>query len=86
MTKDEVRELILKAKEPNVLTWEGYGRNLPSQLRRRDESEAVWAGVTDEAEKIVACSTAAEAAKALMSARTAPGSPWPPTDPFSSAS
>jgi len=85
MTKDQVRELILKAKEDKGLTWEQVGKELG---RRAIGAATVCYGYGQlekaEAEKVVALfGLPAEAVKALMAAPLrAPVQEWPPTDPY----
>lgn len=85
MTKDQVRELILTAKDEKGLTWEAISQ----QLGRTSVGAAgicYGYGQAEEAEAdaIVAMfSLPAEAKKALMATpHRVPAQPWPPTDPF----
>lgn len=85
MTKDEVRELILKAKDAKGLTWDGIGK----ALGRRNVGAAMicygyGAAEKAEAEQMVKMfDLPQEAVKALMAApHRQPVQPWPPTDPF----
>lgn len=85
MNKDQVRELILKAKDEKGLTWEQVGKELG---RRAVGAATVLHGYGQlekaEAEKVVALfGLPQEAVKALMAApMRAPLQQWPPTDPF----
>lgn len=85
MTKDQVRELILKAKADKGLTWEQIGKELG---RRAVGAATVLYGYGQldkaEADKVVALfGLPQEAVKALTAApMRAPVQEWPPTDPY----
>jgi len=85
LTKDQVRELILAAKEEKGLTWEAIG----AKLGRTSVGAAgicYGYGQVDapEAKAIIDLfGLPAEAEKALMEApHRKPLQHWPPTDPF----
>lgn len=85
LTKEDVRDLILQAKDEQGLTWEQIGK----ELGRRNVGAAMICygyGQTDEAEAekmIELFGLPQEAKKALTAApMRVPAQPWPPTDPF----
>ncbi|MDD4731595.1 MAG: cyanase [Desulfovibrio sp.] len=85
LTKDQVRELILSAKEEKGLTWDQIGEKLG---RTSVGAAGICYGYgqvdAQEADAIVNLfSLPAEAKKPLMEApHRMPVQPWPPTDPF----
>ena len=85
VTKDQVRELILAAKEDKGLTWEVIGKKL-SRTPVGAAGICYGYGQVEEAEaKIIVdlFGLPAGAKKALMDApHRKPVQPWPPTDPF----
>lgn len=85
LDKDQVRDLILVAKEEKGLTWEEIGK----KLGRTSVGAATICygyGAVEEAEAdavVGLFGLPPEAKKALMKApHRKPVQPWPPTDPF----
>lgn len=85
LTKDQVRDLILSAKEEKGLTWDQIGEKLG---RTSVGAAGICYGYgqvdAKEAEMIIGLfGLPSEAKKALMAApHRKPAQPWPPTDPF----